>query len=101
MGTQQLFVQVGTTQPICCNVTRTWEQGKMAGDNDRTCLDFCSRTCPERHSEEELHSNEEGCGGLPHLGGNSQPGQGDRGESQSVGERPNNRKVSGRETNPE
>ena len=47
----------------------------MAGDNDRTCLDFCSRTCPERHSEEELHSNEEGCGGLPHLGGDSQPGQ--------------------------
>ena len=54
----------------------------MAGDNDRTCLDFCSRTCPERHSEEELHSNEEGRGGLPHLGGDSQPGQGDRGESQ-------------------
>ena len=64
----------------------------MAGD--RTSCDFCSRTCPGRHSEEELHSNEEGCGGLPHLGGDCQPGQGDRGESQWVGERPNNRKVS-------
>ena len=47
----------------------------MAGDSDRTSCDFCSRTCPGRHSEEQLHSNEEGCGGLPHLGGDSQPGQ--------------------------
>ena len=47
----------------------------MAGDSDRTSCDFCSRTCPGRHSEEELHSNKEGCGGLPHLGGDSQPGQ--------------------------
>ena len=45
----------------------------MAGD--RTSCDFCSRTCPGRHSEEKLHSNKEGCGGLPHLGGDSQPGQ--------------------------
>lgn len=82
-----VFVHAGTTQP---QVTRQRES-KMGSDGDCTNFDPFSWTCSNLYSER--NREEEGCGGLPSLGGGPQPGQEDRGESQRVGERPNNWKV--------